>query len=244
MMYKVINTNKEDIDLYNGNFMFNEYNSVSKKEIDLIKELLSKDYFEVPYYVKKTRWGEETVFYPFTNKLFKIVHTINNDTSVQLHPIKNETWYPLEKATIFNGKNWVEVNKNQVVSIPSHSVHCMRKGSRVFEVQDNNIIDDTETIRIFDINGRLIEKKDEYINYVLPHLKNKLTIKKFSSNKIQDNNIFLFVVDGVNKIGEDLLEENKLYYIKKNKIKDLIIQGKVIIIKALYYKMEKIDELG
>ena len=240
MTYRFKNSNKIDLSIYSETFEFNEYNIKTKDNLSMISELLEKDYFEVPYYIRKRKWGEEKVYLPFTNKLFKVINTSFNDTSVQLHPSKTEVWYPLKNSNIYNGKEWINVGTTNKIIIPSHTIHCMKRGSIVFEEQDNNFLDNNETIRLFDINKREIKNKYEYINYILPQHKNKMLIT-INKNIMTNNDFYLFVIDGINKIKEKVLDKNKLYYVKKELLNDLVINGNVIISEAIYYKMVKYD---
>lgn len=232
-------TCKLNIDIFKELKDFNEYNNYTKESIKIIEDLLEKDYFEVPFYKRKLHWGEEFVFYPFTDKLFKIVCALNNDTSVQLHPKKSETWYPLKPTTIFNGKEWVNVSEDERIVIPKCSVHCLQANGIVFEVQDNSLFDNEETIRIFDVNGR---KLDEYLNYVLPHNLNELKIEGYKENITKDTDIFVFIIAGNNYYDKDKLESKKLYFIKKGNIKNLKLNGKYIITPANYIIKNEVKE--
>ena len=234
-MYFFNKTNDICFDIYlNNDFILNDYNNITKKNISDLRELMKKDYFEVPSYVRKTVWGNEIIFFPFTDKLFKIVSTNYNDTSIQLHPRKSEVWYPLINSTIFNGYKWINVNPNNEVIIPKNSIHCMKHNSCVFEVQDNSFFDNEETIRIFDINNRKIENKYEYLNYCLPHNFNELKIERKYNDIYDKSDIFLFIIEGNNKInGQDLIP-NKLYYIKNNLIKNIRANGSVVAIAAMF----------
>ena len=49
--------------------------------------------FKVPSYIKECAWGSEKIFIAFSNKLFKVINTYKNDTSLQLHPLKKEMWF-------------------------------------------------------------------------------------------------------------------------------------------------------
>lgn len=232
-------TDEVNIDIFRKFEDFNEYNNYTKKSIKIIENLLKKEYFEVPFYKRQLCWGEEIVFFPFTDILFKIVCTSHNDTSIQLHPRKNETWYPLKTTTIFNGKKWISVPENKKIVIPKCSVHCMKVNGMVFEVQDNSLFDNEETLRIFDVNGRKI---DNYLNYVLPHNLNELRIEDYNKNIISDKDILLFLISGDNYYGENKLESNKLYFVKKENRKNLKLKGRYIITPANYIRINEVKE--
>ena len=234
-MYLFNITNDICLDIYlNYNFNLNDYNKVTKQNICDLKQYLDKDYFVVPSYIRYTEWGFERIFFPFTDKLFKIVSTNHNDTSIQLHPRKSEVWYPLVNSTIFDGNKWINVtNKNKII-IPKNSIHCMKYNSSVFEVQDNSFFDTEETIRIFDINNRIIEDKDKYLKYCLPHNKDKLKIEHNQNNIHVKGDVFLFIIDGQAKINGTNLVSNELYYVKEKMIKMIEMKGNIVVVPAIY----------
>jgi len=243
-MFNFKTTRKVNLDIYYKNNLidqFNNNNINTFKNIETIQTLLKKDIFEVPFFEKKFVWGKEIIFFPFTNKVFKIIKTSINDTSIQLHPRKNEYWYTLNDTKIYNGNIWIDVQKNQKIIIPKNTIHCMKKGSIVFEVQDNTLYDKHETIRIFDINNRKILNKYEYLNYILPHNKNEITITNIE-NKI-DNlyDVFLFSINC--QIEDIALEKEKLYYVKSKLIKKQKVKGKFIIIPAEFITLNIIDDI-
>lgn len=237
-MIKYINyTNELTLSLYESKYktLFNEYNRETINMLNIIKELLKKDYFEVPYYDKKMIWGAERIYYPFSSKLFKIVNTFNNDTSIQLHPLKNEEWYLLQNSTIYNGIKWEQIEKGKKVTIPSSTVHCMKKGGQVFEIQNNDIFNDNETLRIEDKNGRNTSNINDILKHLMPNLRKKLSVENIKETKNINNDIFLFIIDGYASINGKQLDKNKLYFIKKNKIRELITEGNIVIDEAKYY---------
>ena len=228
-MYYFFRTKQKNLDIYKGNLPLNEYNKMSKSNLENIENLLVLDFFEVPSYTKKLVWGEEIIFYPFTDKLFKIVKTTKNDTSIQLHPRKSEIWYPLSNSIVYNGYKWNNVFKGKCINIPKNAIHCMKKDSIVFEVQDNTMFDDFETIRLFDINGREINNNQECFNYILPHNFNHIKVENIPKMQNLNSDFFIFIIDGENKVGDIILKKNRLYYIKKH-CRNLFINGNVIYI--------------
>lgn len=234
-------TNDVNLELYKDDRfskLFNRINLMSKRDLVNIEKLLEENCFEVTSYTRNTVWGKEIIYLPFTNKLFKIIHTTINDTSLQLHPQKSEEWYPLKESNIFDGNGWIKVNVGESVYIPPNSVHCMQKNAIVFEVQDNNLFDKNETLKIYDINGREINDKTGYYKYVLPSIKNKLIIKKNIALPCIDDrfNYFLFIIDGhvKNKLGYKFNAQT-LYYINKRIVNSLKFEGNLVLIPAEYY---------
>lgn len=215
--------------------ILNDYNKKTLKNLNELEQLIQQDIFEVPSYIRNTIWGYERIFYPFTNKLMKIVVTEKEETSCQIHPRKNEIWYPIKQSTIYDGKKYIEINLNKQIIIPKNSIHSMKKGGKIFEVQDNTLYDNDETIRIFDKSGRKVNKKQDYMNYLLPHNINKIIIKK-QVKKRAKTNFFLFIIKGEGKFRNIKLEENKLYFLKKKK--GLKIKGNYIKVKAEFYEQD------
>lgn len=245
MIEKYINLTKEkNLDIYKNpkyNVYFNEYNKKTVNKLNYLQNIINQPYFHVPYFDKKTIWGKERIFYPFTDKLFKIIDTTINDTSIQLHPLKNEKWYPLKSSHIYDGINWCKVNNKNIINIKINTIHCMKKGSRVFEIQDNNLFDTKETIRIYDINGRQTDDETIILKNLMPKSRNSIDIldNKVINKIINDNDLFIFVIKGKVELNlkENIVKFNKneLYYINKNYVKNIIIDGVVAICDVVYY---------
>lgn len=215
--------------------ILNDYNKKTLKHLNELKQLIKKDIFEVPSYIRNTIWGYERIFYPFTNKLMKVVVTEKEETSCQLHPRKNEIWYPIKPSIIYDGKKYRKTNLKEQIIIPKNSIHSMQKGGKIFEVQDNTLYDKNETIRIFDKSGRKVHKKQDYMNYLLPHNIDYIKIKKYVKKKVKTN-FFLFITKGEGKFRNIKLEENKLYFIKEEK--DLKIKGNYVKVDAYFYEQD------
>lgn len=227
----------------NYKVLLNEYNKNTLNKLDFIENSIKLPYFEIPTYTKKTVWGQETIFIPFTDKLFKIVDTYIDDTSIQLHPLKNEKWFPLKETIIYNGKEWITVNSSDMVNIDSKSIHCMKKGGIVFEIQDNIIFDDKETIRIFDVNNREIADEKTILKNTMPQIMNNVEIiKNKIINKINNqNDLFIFCIAGEIKLkinGKNIhLNNRKLYYINQKYVKFIEISGICAMCTAKYFEV-------
>lgn len=217
--------------------LLNTYNKKTLKHLNELEQLIQQDIFEVPSYIRNTIWGYERIFYPFTNKLMKVVVTEKEETSCQLHPRKNEIWYPIKPSIVYDGKEYIETKLKEQIIIPKNSVHSMQKGGKIFEVQDNTLYDNDETIRIFDKSGRKVHKKQDYMNYLLPHNINKVVIKKHV-NKNMKTKFFLFIIKGEGRFGKIKLEENKLYFIKNSK--NLKVKGNYVKVDAYFYEQDNL----
>lgn len=227
----------------NYKMLFNDYNKSTLNKLDFIENSIKLPYFEVPTYTRKTIWGKEIIFIPFTDKLFKIVDTYIDDTSIQLHPLKNEKWFPLKETIIYDGKKLITVNSSDIVSIDSKSIHCMKKDGMVFEIQDNIIFDGKETIRIFDVNNREIADDITILKNTMPQIRNNVKIiKNKIINKINNqNDLFIFCIDGeinlkVNK-KNIRLNTHKLYYINQKYVKFIEINGICAMCTAKYFEV-------
>lgn len=220
---------------------FNEYNIETCKRIFEIEELIKQPFFEVPYYIRKLPWGNETVFLPFTDKLFKIVDSNINDTSIQFHPLKNEIWYPLKRTTIYNGREWLKIDSGQRVTIDSNSIHCMKKGGKIFEVQDNILFDDKETIRIYDVNGRKLDKMNDILKHTMPQFRNEIKIDN-NNDSVFLEDVFFFLLDGTAIINLKTtsieLQPNKLYFINREYVSCVECHGLFACYDARFYKNE------
>lgn len=243
MMDKLLTMTKNvNLDVYKNPLYINnlnEYNLHSYENIELIKELLKNDYFIVPSYTKKTEWGDEIIYYPFTNKLFKVINTYINDTSIQVHPLKCEKWYPLKESNIFDGYKWIPVNKTKIVDIKRNSIHCMKKNGKVFEIQDNNLFDKRETIRIYDVNNRPIDTSQNILNNTMPNNKNNVLIIDNNLKLESLYDILLYIIDGNAYINNKKIKSNTLYYIKNKLISNIRINGIFAYEEANYYIREK-----
>ncbi len=224
--------------------LMNNYNKYTKKNIEKINRLISKKYFIVPSLIFELDWGNEKVFLPFTNKLFKIISTYKGNTSLQLHPLKSEKYISLSDATVVNDEEKeVLLKKSEFVSINNNTIHSLKKNSIVFEEQDNNMFDLNETIRIHDSLGRNTNSPQEYYKYLLPHIKNKMQFDKVSENHYSNkSDKFVFIVDGLVKIMVDgqeieLNKINELYFVDRS-IEILSVSGIARIVDCNYYCME------
>lgn len=244
-IYNIKLTKKVDLSIYkdkNLYEMMNEYNKETYKNIDLITEYIKKDFFKVPSIKYSYAWGQEKVFYPFTSKLYKVLETSINDTSIQIHPLKTEKYLSLSDNTIITDKaNTVRCKKGEVINIPNNTIHSLLKNSRVLEEQDNLIFDNKETVRIEDKLKRKVSEPQEYIKYLLPQFLNHFNIEKLK-NYNGRNDKFIYIADGKVEIEykgiKISLEENEeLYYLSKN-VKINKIEGLVKIIECEYYKVE------
>lgn len=247
-MIKIVENKNVDLSIYSDSESIkylNENNRLTKSNLDYIMELMKKDYFIVPSKIVKQSWGAEKVFYPFSNKLFKVLSTHLGNTSLQLHPLKSEKYLSLsDKTIVLDESNEYDLKKFEFVDIKKNTIHCLKKDSKVFEEQDNNLFDSNETIRIYDSLGRSTNQPGEYYKYLLPQYKNNMFFDNCYENKYSlDCDKFIFIAEGKiiieinNK--EIILDKNEeLYFISKNvKIKRIL--GKIRIIDCIYYGMEK-----
>ena len=245
----VLQTSSRCLDLYDS-FAYATYlnysNSITAKNIVTIKRLLNSNLFVVPSFIEKKAWGFEKIFYPFTNKLFKVLHTTDGQTSLQLHPLKSEMLIALNEETVVcDDKNEFRLGFFQKTVISRNTIHSMKQGAIAFEEQDNVLFDDDETIRIEDYHNRKINCEKEYYKLLLPSLKNKIKIKNVDvsfSHLNSKNDRFLFLATGTVTLesdGEKILldRKNELYFIGKG-ITILEINGIVYASKCVYYKME------
>ncbi len=208
--------NEFNINIYKDEKLYERFNWINKLTTNMLDVLLNKsysNYFGVPYIEKNTIWGKEIIFLPFTTKLFKILITSKNDTSLQLHYKKTEIWYPIKNSIISDGKKNIYVDKNDKIIINNGVIHCLKKGGCIFEVQDN-LLFDNDVIRIYDVNKRNIVDNYEYLKYISPL--SKMVIEKndycFQSLK----NIFVFVLNHDVVIQEKIhLKKYNLYYFKE-----------------------------
>ena len=199
--------------------LLNDNNSKTLKYLDTFETLYDKGWFEVPYTKNQLSWGYEKVFIPFTDKLFKILENDINDTSMQIHPLKTERWLSLSNKSYledeFGLKKFQYLN---YIEIPKNTIHLLKKGSLVFEEQDNNLFDNNETIRIYDKLGRKVNDERDYYKQLLPQYCGK--IKKLNIN-YELNNIpmekmdkFIFIIKGKVKVKY----KEKTYILNKEKI--------------------------
>lgn len=230
----------------NENFSkyLNEYNLFVKEDIDSIEKLLKKKYFKVPFRIINQPWGYEKVFYPFSNKLIKVLCTSKGNTSVQLHPLKNEKYLALNDNTyIFNGKNDYHLKYNQFVDIKRNSVHALFKNAKVLEEQDNVLFDNNETIRLYDYLGRNISEKKDYYKFLLPQYRDEYIIYKNPPiYNLERKNKLIFIVDGsvtINLNGKniELNEKDELYYVEKS-VEIIKCNGLVRFIECTFYGID------
>lgn len=242
-----INLSKRfNVDIYYNNELinyFNSYNYDTSKLIDKLKGLYTKSYFLVPSKINYLSWGYEKVFYPFSNKLFKIINTNKGSTSLQLHPLKSEQYISLSDNTkIFDGETIYNLKYNKFMKIPKSTVHRQLKDSIVFEEQDNIIFDNNETIRILDDFGRKTHDKRDCYKYLLPQNKNNIQVfNKYNIHSNKDMDKFVFLIDGyviieINKEEINLDQQNELYFISSNVLIKNIV-GNVYITNCYYYEV-------
>lgn len=243
-MIKIIEKLDKDLSLYTNNDLIpylNEYNQFTINELSLINDLMKQNYFKVPSILINQAWGTEKVFYPFSTKLFKIISNNLGDTSLQLHPIKNEYYISLSDETIvIDEEKEYKMKKFSTVNIPKNTIHSLKKGSKVFEEQDNNLFDNRETIRIFDSLNRKVDSPQDYLKYLLPQHKDKMEINgSIESDYTLNGDKFVFLIEGeiiVEDRGKKIfLNEKEELYFLKNSIKIKEIKGKVKIINCRYY---------
>ena len=132
------------------------------------------------------------------------------------------------------------MKKFSTVNIPKNTIHSLKKGSKVFEEQDNNLFDNRETIRIFDSLNRKVDSPQDYLKYLLPQHKDKMEINgSIESDYTLNGDKFVFLIEGeiiVEDRGKKIfLNEKEELYFLKNSIKIKEIKGKVKIINCRYY---------
>ena len=243
-MIKIIEKLDKDLSLYTNNDLIpylNEYNQFTINELSLINDLMKQNYFKVPSILINQAWGTEKAFYPFSTKLFKIISNNLGDTSLQLHPIKNEYYISLSDETIvIDEEKEYKMKKFSTVNIPKNTIHSLKKGSKVFEEQDNNLFDNRETIRIFDSLNRKVDSPQDYLKYLLPQHKDKMELNgRIESDYTLNGDKFVFLIEGEIVIKDDgkqnsLNEKEELYFFK-NSVEIKEIKGKAKIIDCRYY---------
>ena len=220
------------------NNLFNDINKYTLNNIDKISELYNSKVFKVPSYIKECAWGSEKIFLAFSNKLFKVIDTSLNDTSLQLHPLKKEIWYPIKKCVINDGKKDISVDKRDKIIIKENTVHSLRKGSIVFEVQDNTLFNHLETIRIYDESNREIHE-DRFYSHNMPMFRNKIKIIKMLKGEkcVLQKNSFIYSFDNINILNETKYEINKneLWYLSKGT--EILDDGDYLIIECKFFKL-------
>ena len=240
MCKKYVITSNITLEMYeNGeNNLFNDINKYKMSKISDLQKLLKKDAFLVPYYVLDTAWGNEKIYMPFTSNLFKIITTSINDTSVQIHPLKNESWYSLNDVEVYDGKNILKIGKNHKITIRKCTVHSLKKGGRVFEVQDNIPFDYDETLRIYDSSNRSIQPSKFNAYSFIHDDKIKIENNEMFHKKCSIRNSFIFAKEPLEiRVKSKKIKINKedLWYVKGEfEIIDNIKEA--IVIPAKYYK--------
>ncbi len=240
---------KFDLSVYKNSYvkkMLNDNNKVTLDFLDKLQKLYNNGWFEVPYVKNTLAWGEEIVFAPFSDKLFKVLHNNLNDTSLQIHPLKSERWLSLSDSTYVETDKCVQkLCYLDYINIPNNTIHSLKKDSLVFEEQDNNLFDNNETIRIYDKLGRKVNDEIDYYKYLLPLYRGK--IKKLDNN-LELNNIteknynkFIFIIEGNVKIKYKdkiyiLDKEKRLFFINKD-CQIISIDGLARIISSKFYKV-------
>ena len=220
------------------NRLFNEVNTYTLKNIGKVCELYGNKVFKVPSYIKECAWGSEKIFLAFSNKLFKVIDTSKSDTSIQLHPLKKEIWYPLKQSVINDGKKDIVVDTINEIIIKENTVHSLRKNSVVFEVQDNTLFNHLETIRIYDESNREIHE-DIFYSHNMPMFRNKIKIiKRINSKKcILKNNSFIFSFSDVKVLNdkEYKINKNELWYLSKGT--EILDDGDYLVINCKFFKI-------
>ena len=220
------------------NKLFNEVNTYTLKNINKVCKLCSNKIFKVPSYIKECAWGNEKIFLTFSNKLFKIIDTSKNDTSIQLHPIKKEIWYPMKESIINDGKKDIVVNTTDEIIIKENTVHSLRKNSVVFEVQDNTLFNHLETIRIYDVSNREIHE-ERFYSHNMPMFRNKIKIIKRINSKrcILKSNSFIFSFSNIKVINdkEYKINKNELWYLSKGT--EIHDDGDYLVINCKFFKI-------
>lgn len=243
-MINIVEKLDRDLSIYSNNDLIpylNECNKYTANELSVISDLMKQNYFKVPSILINQAWGTEKVFYPFSTKLFKVIYNNLGDTSLQLHPIKNEYYISLSDETIvIDEVKEYKMEKFSTMNIPKNTIHSLRKGSKVFEEQDNNLFDNRETIRIFDSLNRRIDYPQDYLKYLLPQHKEKIEFNSsIESDYTLNGDKFVFLIEG-EIIIEDrdkkiLLNKKEELYFLDNSINIKEIKGKAKIINCKYY---------
>lgn len=243
-MIKIIEKSDKDLSIYTNNDLIpylNECNQFTVNELSLINDLMKQNYFKVPSILINQAWGTEKVFYPFSTKLFRVIFNNLGNTSLQLHPIKSEYYISLRDETIvIDEDKEYKMEKFSTVNIPKNTIHSLRKGSKVFEEQDNNLFDNRETIRILDSLNRKVDSPNDYLKYLLPQHKNKIELNSsIENNYTLNGDKFIFLIEGEIVIKDDgkqnsLNEKEELYFFK-NSVEIKEIKGKAKIIDCRYY---------
>ena len=129
------------------------------------------------------------------------------------------------------------------VDIPNNTIHSLKKGSIVFEEQDNNLFDNDETIRIYDKLGRKVNEEKDYYKRLLPQYRGKLKKLKLESelNNISpgNNDKFIFIISGSVKIKfkskTQVLNKEKTLFFINSECEIVSIDGLSRIVNCKYY---------
>ena len=238
-------TKNFSLDIYNNSYfnIFNEYNKISCNDKHKLQELYSNNKcFEVPFLENTLAWGKEKVYYPFTSTLVKIVETYKGRTSVQFHPLKEENWFALnDKTKYYDGTRWNKLNKFNGIRITQNGIHSLEKNSSVLEIQDNNLFDCKETIRIKDFLNRNVDNKEEYMKYLIPTKRGKIlkisNADYSSNNRSVDYLVFPLKNDVIVKYNNEEynLSKQNLYFVKKG-FKIINNAHNAVCIRCNYYE--------
>lgn len=238
---KIIKSGKRNIDFYKQEQMLNSINIVTHKKYNELSEMLKGNFFKVPFFIVDTSWGYEKVYVPFTDKLFKIINTNINNTSIQLHPLKHEIWYPLMDVSIFDGECVKKISYDYTVDIPPRVIHSLKKGSVVFEVQDNIPYEYDETYRIYDFCDREIHPS-KFKAFSLNSC-DKLDIvedNRIIKKQILKEDVFIFSKFSDFDIESDFeryrLEKEELWFLKEG-VKILKDMKDSVMVKAKYFEI-------
>ena len=250
-MLNIVESESVSLDIYKNKHLINYMNAnnvITVNHIDEIEEGIAIGYFRVPYEFVEQAWGIEKVFLPFSNKLFKIVHTTKANTSVQFHPLKSEKYISLCNNTIiYDDHSKLSLKKYRCADIKRNTIHSMNKDSKVFEEQDNVLFDKNETVRISDSLGRDTNIPQEYYKYLLPQYKGAIKISDIPNDEYDEkNDKFVFIIDGsieikINNKTIILKGKEDLYFFDK-KILIEKVTGKYKVMNCVYYRVIDYDE--
>ena len=239
-------TNDFCVEIYNSDIFSKYFNDYNKQTNDSIRKIIdlyeNNSCFKVPFIINELAWGYEKVYYPFTTSLIKILSNNIGRTSIQIHPLKIESWFALNDITkYYDGTSWNNLKKYRGIKIPANTIHSLERNSLVLEIQDNNLFDKSETIRIKDFLGRNVDKFETYLKCLIPIKKNKISdIKDLNYSIIDNNNDYLiFSFEDGNAVvyddNEYQIEKNNLYFVKRG-FKMKIKEDNIVYIRCEYFE--------
>ena len=101
------------------------------------------------------------------------------------------------KTIVIDEEKEYKMKKFSTVNISKNTIHSLKKGSKVFEEQDNNLFDNRETIRIFDFLNRKVDSPQDYLKYLLPQHKDKMELNgSIESDYTLNGDKFVFFIEG------------------------------------------------